>query len=294
MSDCRRCYRETRDEAYGCEDCADGLARDLGETPWLQTQLDISITRQRSTASTPSNGAATRRNDLLRDLADILEDGKLGHMGTPWHETASRAKRNLQATLAKWVTYCARERVRHQATNDRLPADNLPAMSRWLMWRVDGLMLHPEGLDAVREITHACAEARRIVMWKPPQKFYLAVCGTPWEGIPCPGDVYGVEGDDYGRCEECNTTHEVAARRIDLAKKLDDHLCTAADIARMAVYLGLQAKRETVRNKVNVWHKRGRLVPKARAANGDPMFRYGEVRGMLAASFERTQDKIGS
>jgi len=287
MTECERCGRETRDDAFGCEDCADELARDLGETPWINTQLDISITRQHSSPGTMSSGSQ-RGAALIDDLAKILDEGKIGHLGTPWHETASRAKRNLHATLARWVTICDMERVRHQATTDRLPAGTIPAMSRWLMWRVDGLMLIEGGTGAVTDITRACGEARRIVLWKAPQKIYLAECGTPWNGIPCPGSVYATEGDDYGHCDECNTEHEVAQRRIDLAKKLDDHLCTAADLSRMAVYLGLQAKRETVRNKVNVWHKRGRITPKAHAPNGDPMFRYGEVRSMLAASFDKS------
>lgn len=290
MSECKRCGRETRDEAYGCDDCGDELARTLGEMPWLTEQLDISITRQHSSGL--GSGGASHSPDLLGDLADILDQGTIGHMGTPWHETASRAKRALHATLSTWVRFCDAERVRHQAQNDNWPADNMPSMSRWLMWRVDGLMLHELGCDAIDAITHDAAEARRIVLWKPKQRFYLAACEKPIEDTKCPGDVYADEGADYGTCEECSALHEVSKRRLDLNKRLDDHLCTAADIARMAVFLGLQAQRATVRNKVNVWHKRGRITPKTHAANGDPMFRYGEVRGMLAAAFERDRETV--
>lgn len=290
MSTCRRCYRETRDDAYVCEDCCDEFARELGEVPWLTEQVEISITRQHASAG--AMGSTTRGSDLVADLAQILEDGKLGHLGTPWHETASRANRALHSTLATWVRFCAEEHVRHQAPSDSLPADSMPAMSRWLMWRVDGLAWHELGADAVTEVVRACGEVRRIVLWKPPARNYLATCGTVNAGETCPGDVYATEGEDYGRCDTCGAMHEVAKRRIELNKRLDDHLCTAADIARMAVFLGLQAKRDTVRNKVNVWHKRGRITPRAHAPNGDPMFRYGEVRGMLAAGFERAE-KVG-
>jgi ribosomal protein L37E len=265
--ECRRCGRQTRDKAFTCEDCGDDLTRDLAENPWLTDQLDISITRQQSaTVGTSSASVET---------------------GLPWHETASRAQRNLHATLKKWVRFCETEHIRNQAPTDTKPADNMPAMSRWLLWRVDGLLLHEQGHHAVDDIVKASAEARRIVLWKPKQRVYLAVCEETVEGVRCQGDVYADEGEDYGKCEDCGKVHEVAKRRLDLNKRLDDHLCSAADIARMAVFLGLQAKRDTVRNKVNVWHKRGRILPHAAAENGDPMFRYGEVRGMLAAAFEK-------
>jgi hypothetical protein len=270
--ECKRCRRPTRDAAYFCDDCGDDLARELGDVPWLTEQLDISITRQQSPQANGSASAET---------------------GLPWHETASRAQRAMHSTLAKWVRHCDTHRIRHQASTNNLPADNMPAMSRWLLWRVDGLALNEQGPDAVDAIVKATNEARRIILWKPKRRLYLAICEDRTEGVECRGDVYADEDADHGNCEVCGKMHEVAKRRIDLNKRLDDHLCTAADIARMAVFLGLQAKRDTVRNRVNAWHSRGRILPHAEAANGDPMFRYGEVKGMLDAAFGE-REKIGS
>lgn len=289
--ECKRCRRETRDAAYFCDDCGDELARELGEVPWLTEQLDISVTRQQS-SDAYHRAPSALAGDLVDQLAGMLETG-LKHVPVPWHETASRAQRSLHSVLAMWVKFCVEQRVRHQSASDGLPADDMPAMSRWLMWRVDGLALHERGGDAVDAIVSATNEARRIVLWKPKRRLYLAVCEVPVEGVKCPGDVYAEEDADHGNCDNCNAIHEVAARRIALNKRLDDHLCTGADIARMSVFLGLQAKRETVRLRVKSWHSRGRIISHATSPGGDPMYRYGEVKGMLDAAFgERT--KTGS
>lgn len=46
MSECR-CGRPTRDDAYGCDDCGDELARALAEVPWLTEELEVTISRQK-------------------------------------------------------------------------------------------------------------------------------------------------------------------------------------------------------------------------------------------------------
>lgn len=289
MSECR-CGRPTRDDGTFCDTCGASLTRALAETPFLVEQATITITRQRS-AVIGGGGSKSSQATLEDYLADVAVQGLRG-VQTPWHDKASAALRNLHDILVSWVRMCAEEGVRHNGGPERLPVDETAAMSRWLLCRVDGLRLHDAGGDAVDEITAAAGEVRRIVFWKRKNRSYLGTCGltvTDDEGVTilesCPGDMYADEGADVGSCDDCGQGVTVVIRQTEITKKLEDHLCTPAEIATYAVHLGLQAKRESVRRKVNHWAEHKRILKRGEAANGDPMFRYGEVRPLLYTHF---------
>lgn len=289
MNDCR-CGRPTRDDGYFCDTCGASLTRALAEVPFLVEQVNITITRQRS-AAIGGGGSKSSKASLEEYLADVASQGLKG-VQTPWHDKASTARRNLHDVLVLWVRLCAEEGVRHTSGPERLPIDETAALSRWLMCRVDGLRLHEAGCDAVEEIADAAAEVRRIVFWKRKNRSYLGTCGlavTDDEGNveveACPGDVYADEGADVGTCDDCAQGVTVVIRQAEITKKLEDHLCTPAEIATYAVYLGLQAPRQSVRRKVNHWAENKRILKRGEASNGDPMFRYGEVRPLLYTHF---------
>jgi hypothetical protein len=271
VSECR-CGRATRDEAYVCDTCAQSLARALGDVPWIGEELDVTLTRQRSAPITGGAPSAER--------------------GLPWHEKASEARRNLHGLLVSWVRFCDEEGVRGapqwQAT------DSLPSLSRWLLNCVRGLTLHDIGPEAVDEITDAVADCERVVFWKRRARIYLGPCGQvvrDEDGIVmmdrCPGDVYAEELAPVGTCDECGQGVTVVVRKGELEKQLDDRLCTPAELARLAVILGLEVPRERVREKVNYWHRHKRIAQHGADENGHPMFRYGEVRTMLYTEFRR-------
>jgi hypothetical protein len=75
---------------------------------------------------------------------------------------------------------------------------------------------------------------------------------------------------------------EARLLRDKLLAELDDRLCTAAEIARLSTYLGLQADRAKVRNRINVWAKRGRIVSETELTT-EPAYRFGIVWRLLVA-----------
>ena len=156
-----------------------------------------------------------------------------------------------------------------------LPADNLPALSRWLLWRVDGLTLNEIGSDAVDEITSAVAHCHRVID-RPADRQYLGACEECDDGR-----LYARPGGALARCDYCGTTVEAQKLRDRMLDELDDRLCTAAEIARLSTYLGLRADRETVRKRINQWHKRG-LLNEVSSFSDEPTFRFGGVYAMLA------------
>ena len=171
------------------------------------------------------------------------------------------------------------------------PADSIASLAAWLGSRVHGLAMLDIGPEAVDEITNAAAECHRIVFWKRRNRVYLGTCGaveTDEDGNdtePCPGEVYADEGEPVGFCDECGQGATVVVKRAALEDELDSRLYTAAEIARLSTFLGLDAPRDQVRKRVHYWHRHKLIEQRATNDEGHPMFRYGEVRGMLYRDF---------
>lgn len=252
-----RCGRPTRDEAYFCDDCAKALSVALGEIPWVAEQLDLTITRQTRMGSGNGGRRATETP-------------------VPFHPTASEAMTNLRAVLVSWVKFCDEEGVRNQSPHRGLPDDDLTSISRWLLWRVDGLSLHDIGPDAVDEITSAVAHGHRLID-RPADRQYLGHCRACDEGR-----LYGTRGSMWARCEVCADTTNADELKTSLLRDLDDRLCTASEIARLSTYLGLKADRETVRKRINKWVSRGRITAEA-SFSDEPTFRFGDIYERLTA-----------
>jgi hypothetical protein len=268
--DCRICRAPSRDHAYYCDPCRTKLDIALGNMTWLDEQIDVSITRQKG-VNLNSGGSKSAETPI------------------PWHDKAAEARRHLHGILVLWVKYCTDENVR--GTPTWAPRDNLPSMARFLLHCTHGLSLLDIGPDAHDEITKAVADCERIIFWKKRSRSYLGPCEARTldedghdVGV-CTGDVYAEEDADIGKCDLCGEGVTVVIRQGELNKKLDSRLCTAAELARICVYLGLDAPRDKVRKKVHYWHAHKRIVSHATDPAGDPMFRYGEVRVMLYAAF---------
>lgn len=260
MTTCR-CGRETRDDAYVCEACADSLAKALGDVPWLNDELEVTITRQRAI---PTEGGSRSTETPL-----------------PWHDAAAEVRRTLHGLLATWVRFCAEDQVRHQAATDRLPEDNLPSMSRWLLWRVDGLALHDIGPEAVDEITDAVAACHRVIDRRP-DRWYAGPCTAEDEsgGGECGTDLYALRSTGIVECRKCETAYDVAERRKWLLAEAEDRLAPAAEIARAVSWLGALP---LTADRVRQWAARDRLVAKSHDARGRALYRIGDAIDLLAA-----------
>ncbi|WP_310962132.1 hypothetical protein [Nocardioides terrisoli] len=268
------CGQPTRDDAYGCEDCADELARILGDVPWLAEQLDIAIAGQRA----------------KRFGAEHGDDG------LPWNAAASTALAELRNELVGVVRICIEDHVRHQSPADGWPADTLPAISGWLLWRVDGLTRHETWTETLRNLRRIEGDTLRIID-NPPRRLFLGWCtarsivgeGPDVRIESCPGAVYATEGALQGKCRECKAPYPVKESREALERELDDRLCTAAEIAHLITYLGLQVSREQVRKRINLWDARKRITASGTDDAGQPTYRYGAVRPLLSVAFEKRE-----
>lgn len=285
-----RCGTPTRDGASTCEGCLTSLYNLLTEeVPWLDEQLDVSISGQRAVSLQP--GQST------------------GVGGVLLNQRASAALRRLNRVIDQWVKFCLEHDVRNSAPNQDPPHERagLTERAQWLSWRVDGLAWWPSAYHAKTGIEHAVDHAREVVLWKPPVRVFLGKCsvlvpitsGELVKIVECQGDVYAARLDneqlaDKGYCRSCSTEHWTPGMREKLEAELDGQLCTAAEIARMMVYLGADGDpdklRERVRKRINQWQHRGVIAPTpcdATRKDGEPRYRFGSVKSMLAVEYRR-------
>lgn len=261
------CGRPTRDSAYGCENCGDELRRALADSPWWAEQLEITTTKQQ--AKRP--GASGR-----------------GNVGLPWHDKAADLGHALRNHLVTTVRLCEEEHVRHSSPYDGLPEDTIPAISTWLMWRVDGLMFNAAFGDVLRDAVQIEKNAAWMID-RQPDRMFLGPCRFRQV---CGGVVYSKPGEKTAKCRACGTEYDVVQQRDDLQKQLDDRLCTAAEIAKLATYLGIDAERDVVRRRINRWHNGEVIRPASwitneRTGERTPRFRFGDVLPRLAATYQR-------
>ena len=263
------CGIPLHDNATGCPECVEEMERILGDTPWLTEQLELAITGQRA-----KRGAGR------------------GDDGLPWNDAAATTLDEFRNELSTTVRVLAEE---HDLA---WPQDSMTAMSRWLLTNVQLLAHDDAWTDALRNLRRIEGDTLRIVD-NPPARLFLGWCkaetivGTDLTVRieECGGPVYAREGQTMGTCRECRTEYDVEASRKALTDALDDQLVTAAEIAKLAVYLGIEQPRERIRKLVNTWHRRKRIEAQGER-EGAPTFRFGKVLPLLSATFE-TRDEQG-
>lgn len=257
-----RCGKPTRDAAYFCDQCGDDLSQALGDIPWLDTELETTITGETGID--------------YRTLGGGKGGKKPSEMPSPVNWSAADARAHLKGLLVSWVLFCNEDGIRHQSPRDGLPDDTLTDLAKWMLWRVDGLALHDIGPDAVDEITDAVTRCHRFVD-RHPQRQYLG----PHDGCDDAGSLYATPHSQSARCDVCSSTVDAIAVKAKRITELEDRLCTAAEIARLSTYLGFKADRDKVRNRINQWHHRGKITPSMLA--GEIVFPFGVVYKLLAA-----------
>lgn len=226
-----RCGRPT--EGYVCSLCLDRLSIALGDVPSVVEEVEITLTKQRAAAL--EGGAVSRETSMTYDVA------------------ASEAQGVLRALLVSWTRMCAEEGMRSQDYHHGLPADTLSAMSRWLLWRVDGLGLHPAGPDAVDELTDAVAGCWRVIDRRPDRK-YAGPCDE------CQTDLYSTRARGQIQCKECGRIYDLEERRMWLLESAKESfvgtLVTSREASERLSFLDLPTPVGTI----DKWYHRDKLV----------------------------------
>lgn len=251
-----RCGKPARDAAYVCDDCAHTLSVALGEVPWLEDELEVTISGQKGATY---NGSTSRGAERP----------------SPVNWGASEARAHLKALLVSWALFCDAEGVRNASPHPGMPTDTLSGLSRWLLWRVDGLTLHDIGPEAVDEITDAVARCHRFVD-RPPERKYAGPC-------PCGRDLYHKPGAVEATCQACGESHEVGRLYADMRARVMGRLVTAREGATLLSRFELETQQATI----DKWRERNLIVARAHNSAGHRMYLFDELLTLATRRAEK-------
>lgn len=245
------CGKPTRDDAYVCDTCLDDLAKALGDVPWVDEQLHITITKQRAAA--PSDGARTTERPL------------------PYHAPAVEKRDHLRHQLVMLVRFCAEEGIRSSDPREGLPEDDLVAMSRWLLWRVDGLAFNDMAAEWVTSVA-AAVEACEKVVDRPPERQYAGPCSG------CKRDLYAKPGASEVTCKPCAVVYEISDLHEWMTAQIYGRLVTASEGATLLSRFGMT----TTPGAIRQWHDRGRLVGHGRDQKDRRLYLFDDLVALAA------------
>lgn len=257
MTECI-CGRPTRDGAFVCDDDLDKLGALLGDMAWLDEELAITIGKQRGL---PTEGGSASAETAM-----------------PFHVAAAEIRDNLRNTLVGWVRVCAEEGVRSSDPSDRLPADTLTAISRWLLWRVDGLAFHEAGYEACDEMTYAITQAMRAID-RAPERQYVGPCA-------CGRDLYRKPGAKVARCRSCEAEYDADALTNSLRAQIMGRLVTAREGATLLSRFDLA----TAQGTIDKWHERKRITARGHDEKGRRLYLFDELLTLAAQSAPRPEE----
>ena len=255
------CGAPTGDGTTLCRACTTRLAADLDQVTWLERELTTVLARQA----------------VYGDRAG----GRSAEHPLPYDPRASEAAWVLRDTLTNVARALGpqppanRPESAGDATKPSGWADPLGTgvsaarIARSLAQRLDTIRRHPEAYLLADEVHAAVTQARRVID-RPPARVYVGHC-------PCHTDLYARPGAASVRCTGCGTTYDVAQRRAELLEAAHDRLATATEIARLLKALGLDVSASRIRGYAH----RGRLTPRGRNHEDDPLYRVGDVLDLI-------------
>lgn len=254
------CGRPTRDHAYTCDTCLDQTAIHLGDCTWLDNELHTSITKQRGIDPTTATVRGTE-TPLMFNAA------------------ASKARDQLHAALTELVRFCREEHIASTDPHNTNPT-SIVGMSRWLLWRVDGMAYNDLTPVLTAKLAAAVTQSRHAID-RPADRWFAGPCNAlVADGAECGADMYAKTTSGTVTCPTCNATHDVPARRAWLLQAAEDQLADAATLARSVSWLG---SAPLTAARVRKWAERGRIAVKGHTSDGRPMYRIGDAIDLLAA-----------
>jgi len=306
------CGTPTRDGAYVCDRCIDSMAADLRELlPSTSSRVETHRLTQISADGVewcPWPRPRQQEPGLWANLQSVIAGERgvdyrtlgggsgatekgLVETGIRLDENATKRARQVERVLTRLVRDCMGRRVSHTGPSSATPApaELVPEMARWLMWRLDAMALHPAFASSARDLSKAVDGARWSVM-PLPNRQWLGPCGLTED---CTGSMFARRDETFATCNKCDAWIEAVVRRNWLIGELENRVLTPKEIADL--YDPDEKVRRLIYKRIKTWAARGRLIdprvipwnPDAPAcpwpAPSDLRFRFGDAFDLLIA-----------
>lgn len=260
------CGRPTRDDAYVCDEDLSELAIALGNVPAVVEELTITLGREKGIDYAADSAHGKTVPLAKKDVDDDGDKGADARTSLAYHHGASEALAQLRQTLTTWARFCDEEGIRHQSTKNGLPEPDegirisLQALSRWLLWRVDGLGFSDLGCDAVSDITRAVGRCVMVID-RPAERVYAGPC-------ECGRDLYAKPSAKVTKCPACEREWNVEEMRDWMRSNVMGRLVTAHEGAVLLGKFELPVAQKTI----DSWHERKRIVDHGRNSAGKLLY----------------------
>lgn len=262
------CGAPTGDGTTLCPRCVNRLAADLDQVTWLERELDTALARQTAYGDRVGGRAAEH---------PLPYDPRASEAAWVLRDTLTNVARAIAPEPTPERPETATERLSRPGWTDSLGADLSAArIARSLAQRLDTIRRHPEAYPLADEVHAAVTNAKRVID-RPPARIYVGHC-------PCHTDLYARPGAATVRCTGCGTTYDAAQRRAELLAAVEDRLATATEIARLLKSLG----HDITASRIRGYAHRGRLTPRGRNHEDNPLYRVGDVINLAIERKART------
>lgn len=258
------CGKPTRDHAYICEGCLNDFRAALAETPWMLRELETTITRQRGIDySAMSSGGPMTKEAGEKWKGDKPDLGVVVQNGPNAHATGKRDA--LRAALHTAVRFCHEEGVRHQSPKQGLPTNEPAAMSRWLMWRIDGLAFVDMGYQFADDVVQAHRDCHSAIDRKP-ERQYAGPC-------ECGADLYCKPGETHAKCKGCERSYEAEALRVWMRSQVMGRLVTVKEGAALLGRMDLAVPLRTLK----FWTEKGWVPSHSSNPKGHALYLFDDM-----------------
>lgn len=227
QSTCTTCPRPVPDVAYGCLECATGLAGRMGRLAGIIHELDTTVSRQ-----------------------DRLGSGGPRALGAeiplPFNDHAADLATAVHGELTTWARHVSEQ------TGRIAPAGHPAAAAAYLLaGSVKWLRYQQVWAEAHTALMPLLGTVLRAVD-RPGERQYLGPCNTEPDGggEKCTTDVYAAPKASTGTCRTCGVTHYVDKSLEWMRDSLEDVRATPVEISGMMRRLGVKLGYSTIASYV--------------------------------------------
>lgn len=252
----RPCPLEHRDTAapdldpdrYVCRGCTGRLRGLLTDLAGLMDDLDTALARQARFA----REANVHRRGAEEPLPFAVGPSEAGYVA--------------RATILVWVDWVTAVRGHTTPRTWRTVGEYLHDATDWIA-------AHPDGPNAVDELTAALRQARWAID-RPADRRYLGLCqGHRTDGTPCRQALFARDDQTTVECRRCHHPWPVDELLAELRARIEDHELPAADAARLLTEVGVRVDVNTIRQ----WKRRGQIQSTGDTIDGRPLYRIGDI-----------------
>lgn len=245
-ADDRVCPLTHRDTGQGampsdwfvCRTCTSTLRGLLTDLPGLMTDLDVALAGQVHFIA--------QRGETRTETPDP-EDAR-------WPQTTAVTRAGFAAgpseagwvarqTILTWVDWVT-------AVRGHTVPQTWTDVGTYLRAAVDWIARHPDGPQAIDELTAGIRQARQAID-RPADQHYLGLCPTCTHALYAPDHAHTIT------CPRCTTHHQTADLRARLVTRIEHHTMTATDASRVLAEVGIDIPARLIR----LWKHRGELTP---------------------------------